>query len=71
LPNPIQDIFQIQFNDNLVTSNDEIQLTDARGLVVKKFHKAESYDISNLEKGMYFLNIETDAGLVTSKIIKK
>jgi hypothetical protein len=70
-PNPVQNIFQIQFNDNLVTSNDEIQLTDARGLVVKKFHKAESYDISNLEKGMYFLNIETDAGLVTSKIIKK
>ncbi|WP_298221671.1 T9SS type A sorting domain-containing protein [Flavobacterium sp.] len=70
-PNPVQDIFKIQFSDGLIPGDCEVFITDVRGMLIKKIDKASSYDISDLEKGMYFLNIDSDAGRSTFKIIKE
>jgi Secretion system C-terminal sorting domain len=69
-PNPVGDRFKIQFRDNLISGNYALEVTDIRGTVVKKFDKRDVYDISDLQNGMYFLNIDADGARWTSKIIK-
>ncbi|HMI06781.1 MAG TPA: T9SS type A sorting domain-containing protein [Flavobacterium sp.] len=70
-PNPVQDIFKIRFNDDFMSENYNLLLTDIRGSVVKKYSKSDSYNISDLEKGLYFLNVDCNGVKSTSKIIKK
>lgn len=69
-PNPVRDSFKIQSENDFAARNYKMYITDARGLIVKKFSKSEAYDISDLENGLYFLNIEDKETKCTSKIIK-
>ena len=70
-PNPVRDVFKIQSGDDFIAADDEIFITDVRGLTVKKFQKSEVYDLSDLEKGLYFLNVVHNGARSTFKIIRK
>lgn len=70
-PNPVGDAFKIQFKNGFVAGNYNFTITDTRGLTVKKFNRSDSYDISDLETGLYFLNVDHDVAKFTYKIIKK
>jgi choice-of-anchor B domain-containing protein len=61
-PNPAKTFFKI---DSKITI-ENIILYDTLGKIVKKFQSAESYDVSDLEKGLYFVRINND---FTKKII--
>lgn len=76
-PNPIVDIFKIEFS---LPENSElsITITDVQGKLVKYLFKGMaikgenifSFDKSNLTQGIYFLNIQTDKNTIKNdKII--
>lgn len=68
-PNPTADYFTINNVKDMVS----VKIYDLSGKVVKS--KLESvnnkYDVSNLEKGIYTVSIETKSGTVSKKMIKK
>lgn len=70
-PNPIDDFFKIKLENSLIQSNCDIFITDAKGLIIKKFIASDLYDISNLPKGLYFLNINDGSSKLVSKIVKR
>lgn len=71
-PNPSNSIVNLSSKNNAVINT--IQITDLNGRVVRNINANGVTDtqinISDLTTGMYFLNIETDLGSGTSKIIK-
>lgn len=70
-PNPTKDILKI----NLINTIDaEVYLYDIQGRLIlnKEINKEVStLDISHLHSGVYILNIKTDIGTVSKKIIKE
>ena len=73
-PNPANDFISIINKDN--NSVTGLTITDLNGRVVKqsKYNNVISdvqVNVSALSSGMYLMNIETDKGPVTKKIIKK
>lgn len=71
-PNPSTGIVNLASKNN--ASINAIQLTDLNGRVVKNLNANGVTDmqinISDLTSGVYFLNIQTDAGSGTTKIVK-
>lgn len=65
-PNPVQDIL------NIVTESkiSSVEIFDTTGKLVKTAKTAE-VDVNNLAKGLYMLNITTNDGIFTEKMIKK
>lgn len=69
-PNPMKNSLTIENSSNLSIS--EIRLFDTMGRMVMKTNAASnSLDVSGLNSGLYFINIQTDHGLITRKIIKE
>lgn len=72
-PNPVKDIVTISNLENIAIS--DIQLTDLNGRVVKKVNGNNSGDIqvniSDLASGIYMMNISSDLGSTTKKIVKE
>jgi hypothetical protein len=68
-PNPVNDALQVNFGENV--SGLSLKLVDASGRVVLDQPYPAMVNISHLPKGIYFAEIETDAGTVTKKIIKE
>ncbi|MGC4129432.1 MAG: choice-of-anchor J domain-containing protein [Bergeyella sp.] len=67
-PNPAVSEFKIQLN----ALSAEIMVSDASGKTVKKYESLQdSYDISSLKPGVYFITIKTSTGTQTQKLIKK
>lgn len=70
-PNPVQDNFRLLGFD---TSINQLQVMDMTGRMVRHFEAAESnyYDISDLEKGTYFVNLLDKNGnrLGSKKLVK-
>ncbi|MGV9004398.1 T9SS type A sorting domain-containing protein [Flavobacterium sp.] len=70
-PNPAKDVLNISNTMNVVVNN--VTLTDLNGRVVKS-QKVNAIDaqisISDLATGVYMMNVNTDQGSVTKKIIK-
>lgn len=70
-PNPAKDVINVSNTMNLVVNS--IVLTDLNGRVVKS-QKVNAMDaqvsISDLATGVYMMNVNTDQGSVTKKIIK-
>lgn len=71
-PNPSTGILNLASKNN--TAINTIQLTDLNGRVVKNI-KANSVsetqiNISDLTSGLYFLNVQTDSGSGTTKVVK-
>lgn len=72
-PNPTNNVLTISNSDSILISN--IILTDINGRTVKSLATENvselQMNISELNAGLYFLNIETENGTATKKIIKK
>ena len=71
-PNPANDFISVTNSDNILVSG--ISITDLNGRVVKQNSYTNVSDIqvnvSDLASGMYMMNITSDKGSVTKKIIK-
>ena len=70
-PNPVNDIFVIESANN--SSITALTISDVNGRTVKTINGisiSNQISISELNKGIYFLNITSDKGTATKKIIK-
>jgi hypothetical protein len=71
-PNPANDFISVTNSDNILVSG--ISITDLNGRVVKQISYTNVSDIqvnvSDLASGMYMMNITSDKGSVTKKIVK-
>jgi|GEM_PF-505434 len=70
-PNPATDVVNVNAGDLLINS---VQVTDINGRVINTINVALSstaeINVSDLTAGIYFLTVNTDQGVGTSKIIK-
>jgi hypothetical protein len=70
-PNPSNGEFMVTNNVDINT----ISITDAQGKVVHSMNNLNlnkvNVDITNLEKGMYLINIETVNGTITKPVMVK
>ena len=71
-PNPVVDVINVSNSENILTS--EININDVNGRSVKslKINNLNNFqvNVSDLNAGIYFLNITSDAGKVVKKFIK-
>jgi hypothetical protein len=71
-PNPANDFISVTNSDNILVSG--ISITDLNGRVVKQISYTNVSDIqvnvSDLSSGMYMMNITSDKGSLTKKIVK-
>ena len=70
-PNPVLDQFQINLNKQQKILN--LKILDVNGRIVKRIKlnlSSNTYELSNLKAGIYFLILETDKGRLEKKIIK-
>ncbi len=65
-PNPVENVLYVKNISGLKSLN---LYNDLGQLVLKS--RQDNIDVSNLSKGIYFLQIHTDAGMKTKRIIKK
>ncbi|MEL6732166.1 MAG: T9SS type A sorting domain-containing protein, partial [Bacteroidota bacterium] len=68
-PNPSTGIFQIK-HENLTIQ--QVQLFDLRGqMLMEKGEQTDILDLHDLSQGIYILEVQTDQGILTEKIIKQ
>lgn len=71
-PNPSTGILNLASKNN--TAINTIQLTDLNGRVVRNINansvSETQINISDLTSGLYFLNVQTDSGSGTTKVVK-
>ena len=69
-PNPAQDILRI--DNTSITEITSIKLYDLLGrLVLVEKVDVDQIDVSHLDSGLLFMEIETDQGVITKKIVKE
>ena len=69
-PNPTKGVLQIEISQDLIITH--IALFDLLGRLVKDFNREDrSLDISDLKKGNYVLNIETNKGTFSEKMVNE
>ena len=71
-PNPVKDILHIQSNNIL----ERIIMYDINGrvlqdIVVSGNKSQENISLTNLSSGMYFINIYSNKGQITKRIVKQ
>lgn len=69
-PNPVVDTFNVNLSSKF-TSNVTVTVTDLAGRTVKTFGAADSYNVSDLSKGVYVVTITDGKNTETKKIVKK
>jgi hypothetical protein len=75
-PNPVQDVLNVKF-DNYGASNMQLDLYDLQGRNVRAFHNGSiagakqqmSYNVSDLDAGIYLLNLTMNGNVYTQKVI--
>ncbi|MVO08879.1 T9SS type A sorting domain-containing protein [Flavobacterium sp. TP390] len=71
-PNPVKDVLNIQNNEGITVKKYTILDVNGRILINQsKEIQNNSINFSSLSNGTYFIQIETEKGLVTKKIIKE
>lgn len=72
-PNPVTDVFNITAKNGV--SIEKVDVLDINGRIVNQVNasstEAVQINISNLNSGVYFVKVQSDLGVGTSKIIKK
>ena len=68
-PNPVGDILNIESKNGIQI--DEVRITDLTGKIVKSQQKDTVINTSDLSAGVYLIDLKTEKGRATSKIIKK
>ncbi|MEI8087773.1 MAG: T9SS type A sorting domain-containing protein, partial [Paludibacter sp.] len=67
-PNPTKSIINLKSSHEIKS----VELCDLSGkLIMKTIHPQNSVDVSSVQKGMYFLKISLDNGIIVNKIIKE
>ena len=66
-PNPANNLIRIDVETRLIASVQRIDLYDITGKLMISSTETE-INVSDLESGMYFVNILTDKGVVTKKV---
>ena len=70
-PNPVADTFFVDLSSKFNTSEVSVSIVDLLGKTVMSFGAADSYSISSLSPGVYFVNINDGHYAATQKIVKK
>lgn len=70
-PNPVVDTFKLQIPKESKTPKTDITLFDAAGKKVKSFTLSETYNVSDLPKGVYLLKLNDGKNLKVTKLIKQ
>ena len=70
-PNPVKDEFKINLSSSFEAAKTQVTITDVTGKKVKTFGAGESYNVSDLAKGVYILTISDGVNNFTQKLIKK
>ncbi|MCF6308284.1 MAG: T9SS type A sorting domain-containing protein [Flavobacteriaceae bacterium] len=69
-PNPVKNILQITNNSNSAINS--IQVYDVLGkLILQENNPTSKLDVSSLKSGLFFVQITTDKGVVTKKVVKQ
>ena len=69
-PNPVEDFLTIEKPDYL--DIEKVSVIDMNGKIVKSFNSISGpLNVLDLKNGVYFINIETQYGVTTKKVIKK
>lgn len=72
-PNPVKDFFTLTAKNN--TSIENVKVLDVNGRIVNEINNTNSdnvqVNISELNSGVYFVKVQTEFGVGTSKIVKK
>ena len=69
-PNPVSDLLNIENNDHSIK---KVQLYNSVGQIIKTWHVVQAnntFDLSDLGVGLYFIEISTSNGVLTKKLIK-
>ena len=64
-PNPIKNVFKIHTNLGI----EKVRIYNCLGKQVKAYNSQDSYDISNLSKGLYFIVIKSENRIDSKKLI--
>ncbi len=64
-PNPSSNFFNLIFSENIEL--EKVQLFNSIGQLISVLNSKE-IDMSSFEKGMYFIIIYTNKGMITKKI---
>jgi hypothetical protein len=71
-PNPVSSVVTISNNDNILVSN--VTITDINGRTVKNIQvnnlSQVELNVSDLNSGVYFINVDTDNGKAVRKFVK-
>ncbi len=67
-PNPASQFFTIESNQQIK----KVEIIDLSGKIIKVYkHTQDKYSITDLSKGLYILNVQTDLGKSSRKLIVK
>ena len=68
-PNPVEDVLHISVQNNTI---EQLTVIDGNGRVIlEKIDNVELINLSHLPSGLYLLQIKTEKGSISKKIIKK
>jgi Secretion system C-terminal sorting domain/Cleaved Adhesin Domain len=71
-PNPVKDVLNITASENILVSN--VSITDINGRTIQNTSVSNlteaQINVANLNSGIYFLNIDSDAGKAVKKFVK-
>ncbi len=68
-PNPTTHYLNLELDENLILSS--VNFYDITGRLVKEVQSYDTIDLSNLQSGIFLIEIDTDQGIVTKKILKE
>ena len=68
-PNPVKDVLNISNSMNAEINT--VIVTDINGRTVKQFGSVSQINVSDLNAGVYFVNINSNEGSTTKKIVKQ
>ncbi|WP_313500961.1 T9SS type A sorting domain-containing protein [Kaistella carnis] len=69
-PNPTADSFKLSLPLESKNSKTEVSIYDVTGKKVKSFKMADSYNVSDLQKGMYLIKVNDGQNIKATKLIK-
>lgn len=68
-PNPTKDYINVNYKNDLIVS--KISLYNSLGVLAKEFNISQrQFDISELSTGLYFLEIDSNIGKISYKVVK-
>jgi hypothetical protein len=67
-PNPTSGVVTIEWDGNLIG---RLTVSDLKGSILIEEFSNNSVDLSALENGVYLISVETDKGVLTTKVVKE